>query len=284
MLDLKSALDELKLGLEKKQLETITDMVNSRIKDFGNSKTKTSTVIRDAITKHFPEFKQGIVGKGVSFDIEHKAVGNMTIGNNLTGDVVRSYRDRVAMLPQLPLNIEDLVRIIPIATGSYSYGVETGGEGAFGRQTEGQPKNQLDYDLEQRVLNLEYLAGYVTISQQMLQDLFYMESFIPSALRRSYYAVENAEYYQTLKTASTVVTTEGEFVEILIKNQMELLALGYLPNVALVNPANFGTILTTPLGTSGAVTINGSVNFIGGVLNIGGIDVLPANFVHEISR
>ena len=108
-----------------------------------------------------------------------------------------------------------------------------------------------------------------------------MENFIPSALRRSYYTVENAEFYGTLKSASTVSILEGEAIEILIKNQMELLALGYLPNVALVNPADYGTILTTPLGTSGAVTINGSVNFIGGVLNIGGIDVLPANFVPE---
>ena len=44
MLDLKSALDELKLGLEKKQLETITDMVNSKISNLEVTKTKTSTI------------------------------------------------------------------------------------------------------------------------------------------------------------------------------------------------------------------------------------------------
>ena len=58
--------------ISQKQLETITDLVNTKVGEFKSKKNKENTAVRDAIREHYPEFKKGIVGKGLSFEIEHK--------------------------------------------------------------------------------------------------------------------------------------------------------------------------------------------------------------------
>ena len=84
-------------------------------------------------------------GKGVSkMAMTTKAVGNMTVAANLTGESVVSYDPRPALNPANKINFRDLVGGIPLATGTYVVYRETGGEGSFGFTSAGVAKSQID--------------------------------------------------------------------------------------------------------------------------------------------
>ena len=108
----------------------------------------------------------------------------MTLGNNLTGDQIRIYGDEVAIVPSPKLNVADLVGTINIDGGTYTFPRESGSEGAIGIQTEGNDKSQIDYDITMVDVNTDFIAGFAVYSKKMANNLPFLESFLPEALRR----------------------------------------------------------------------------------------------------
>lgn len=269
----------------KSELEAQIKAVQDHANTLDAELQKKSVDVADAkdplksmISENFEDIK--VVRKGKSVKLESKAVGDMTLAN-LTGDQPRVYSQNVAGVPSQALNFSDLVTAIPIDGGTYTFPRETTSEGAIAAQTEGSAKSQIDYDLAMIDVNTDFIAGFAVYSKKMANNLPFLENYLPQALRRDYFKVENSTFYTALSGAATAsALTSGNIVERIVNEQVTLLALNYTPNAIVVSPADYGSILLTA-GTSGtgSYSLPGVVQIVNGNVTINGITVFVASWM-----
>lgn len=267
--EMQKHIDNLDLKLQEK---------NSGKKDVPQS---VITELKNQITENFEKIKT--VRKGNSEKIDFKVVGNMTLGTNLTGDQPRSYSNTVVTVPRQLLNFVDLLGpTINIEGGTYTFPKEIGSEGAIAVQTEGAAKSQIDYDLQMVDVNTDFLAGYTVYSKKMANNLPFLESFLPGALRRDYMKAENSLFSTQLASealASTEVITGKKEVEMLIGEIARLEALDNPVNGIALRPDAWYTIATTEKSAGAGYGLPGIVTYSNGVLTINGIPIFKANWL-----
>lgn len=148
------------------------------------------------------------------FTMDIKAVGNMTLAANLTGDQVASYNSRQGLVPAQAVNFRDLIPTTQSATGLFVTYRETGSEGAIANQTEGSAKSQIDYDLTEVKTIQKYKAGFARFSKQMIKGLPFMETTLPRLLLRDFYKQENADFYAAVLAGATGSSTTTKTVDV----------------------------------------------------------------------
>lgn len=261
-----------------KTVQDHADKLDIRLKEKGTEQAEAKSY--DAVFSN--ELKEGFesiskVTKGRSARIEMKTVGNMTLATNLTGSAVATVQPGVAIVPSQKINFSDLVPTVNSATGIYVIYRETGAEGSISTQTEGSAKSQKDYDLTAVTFNASYLAGYTRYSKQMAQDLPFLQSFLPNALRRDYFKAENDLFFTALSTAATASTTAKTVdVEQLVDDMGSLEAIDFDANGIVLNPKDWANIaLTKPNDYS----LPGIVTFMNGNLSINGVPAYKASWM-----
>lgn len=236
-------------------------------------------VMTKSLTDNFDQIKEVRAGKSVQV----KAVGDMTLPVNLTGAQPKDYNYDVVMVPGQLVNVADLIGSVNIFGGTYTFPRETGaGEGSIGAQTEGATKNQRDYDLTMVDVNTDFIAGFTRYSKKMANNLPFLTSFIPKALRRDYFIAENAAFNTSLAaaaTASTEIITGKNRVEMLINELGKLENANYAPNGIVLRPSDFYEIMKTEKSTGAGYGLPGIVTFDGGQLRINGVAVYKATWV-----
>ena len=269
---------ETKMAEMQKHLNTMDIKVNAP--SFGTKSDAPVDEIKSAITKNAEAISEVRTGKS----LELKVVGNMTLAN-ITGDEMRDYSTDVKMANSQAVNFADLVGIVNISGGTYTFPQENipAGEGAFAMQTEGAAKAQLDYDLTMIDSVTNFLAGTATYSKKMANNVPFLESYLPKALRRDYFKAENAKFYGELKAAATAsALIVGTIVERIINEQTTLMALDYFPNAIAVSPKSYGQILLSAGatgGTAGTFSLPGVVTVNNGVVSLNGMRLIVASWV-----
>jgi HK97 family phage major capsid protein len=220
---------------------------------------------------------------GGSFTMNLKAVGNMLLSSNLTGDSVATYNQQQAILPSQKLNFRDLIPTVQSATGTFVTYKESGSEGAIASQTEGASKGQIDYDLTEVKTVNAYIAGFATFSKQMMRSLPFIEQTLTRMLIRDFFKAENASFFGTVSgaaTGSTTVTATDDVEEIiqLIGNQK---SANFNASYALVSPTQMARLIISTYNKgyyagAGAVILNGA-----GGLTIFGTPVFEASWVTD---
>jgi HK97 family phage major capsid protein len=286
--EIKSVKEALEAKLEESQKHI--DALDVKLK--ASKTEKKVTTANELIVKHieenFHELKEVRVGK--SSKIEVKAVGDMSLSVNLTGAQPKDYNFDVVMIPNQKVNVSDLVGVVNISGGTYTFPRETGGEGSIGAQTEGSTKNQKDYDLAMIDVNTDFIAGFTRYSKKMANNLPFLTSFVPNALRRDYAKAENASFQAVLAataTASTETITGAVTKEKMLINEIgKLEDADYNINGIVVRPTDYLSILKLAKDDLAAAT-----TYEGGVLRVAGVQLfkatwLPANkyYVGDWSR
>ena len=252
-----------------------------KLQDKKKTEASGGDALKALITANFEGISKVSKGKAVIIH-EEKAVGNMTLGNNLTGDQPRDYSFTVAAVPGQMLNVADLIQTVVISGGTYTFPRESGSEGGIGTQTEGSNKSQIDYDITMVDVNTDFIAGYVTYSKKMANNLPFLESFLPQALRRDYWIEENDNFEAVIAagvTASTQVITGKNKIEMLI-NEVATLEGNNFPTTAIVcTPSDYWDIMKTEKSTGAGYGLPGAVTVDAGQLRINGIPILRANWV-----
>jgi len=221
---------------------------------------------------------------GGSFTMNLKAVGNMLLSSNLTGDSVATYNPNQAILPAQKLNFRDLVSTVQSATGTFVTYKESGSEGAITAQTEGASKGQIDYDLTEVKTVNAYIAGFATFSKQMMRSLPFIEQTLTRMMLRDFFKAENASFFGTVSGAATGSTSVGgltndvEEIIQLIGNQK---TANFNASYALVSPAQMARLIISTFTNgyyagAGAVILNGA-----GGLTIFGTPVFEAAWVTD---
>lgn len=259
------------------------DLLQTRMKTTKTSNESPSTlgeVINDGLKSNFEQINS--VKKGQPFSMSLKAVGNMTLGVNLTGDGVASYSSRQAILPAQKINFRDLIPTAISPTGLYVQYRETLSEGAIAKQTEGASKGQIDYDFTEIKVVESYIAGFARFSKQMAKQLPYMQSTLPRLMMRDFYKVENANFFATVIAAATVGTpTETDDIKAIIDLIYAQQAANFNASYALVNPLQMAR-LNKLLYTNGYYQGSGGVvSAPNGSITIAGTPIISAPWVTD---
>lgn len=240
-----------------------------------NEVVSTIQLLKEAFTQHGETIKAEGKKPKAKFEFEMKAVGDMTISNNLTGNGVATYSPTPAVRGRRKLHYRDLVDVIPSETGTWKFYRQNKpvGEGSFLNQTPGALKSQVDYDLTEVTVNTNYLAGFARIAKQMLQDLPFMQTFLPGELLEDYLRREDYQMFQQISAAATG-NTSGVVSAVTIEKIIQAIAAlaedDYDANGIVVTNMVWAKILNTkpndyslPAGNAVTVDANGNVNVVG---------------------
>lgn len=270
---------------ELAEVQKHADALDVKMQSKAKSEVKGQSfneVIKTSIKDNFESVST--VRKGNSVKIDIKAVGDMTLGNNLTGDQPRDYSNSVIAVPSPLINFVDLIGApINISGGTYTFPQEVGSEGAIAFQTEGSAKSKIDYDLKMVDVTTDFLAGTTTYSKKMANNLPFLESFIPRALRRDYIKQENEEFYTVLAAgalASAQTSDTQNEIEMLMQEIATLEQLDNPVNGIVVRPSDWWKIQATDKSSSG-YGLPGVVTYTNGTLYINGIPVYKATWIPE---
>lgn len=277
--ELKAVTDalEVKFAADLKAVQDHADKLDLKLQANAVVTAKDDVLVK-AISDNFDGIKEVRTGKSVQV----KAVGNMTLTNNLTGDQPRVYAAEVVAIPSQLLNVADLVGSINIDGGTYTYPREGAGEGSITSQTEGSAKSQRDYDFTMVDLVTNFIAGFARYSKKMANNLPFLTSFIPTALRRDYAIAENSIFNTVLAaaaTASTQIITGKNKIEMLINEVATLEGLNYNANGIVVRPSDYYDILKIEKSTGAGYGLPGIVTLENGQLRINGIAIYRANWL-----
>jgi HK97 family phage major capsid protein len=201
----------------------------------------------------------------------------MTLANNLTGTAYISYLDNSFMRSFVNPHLRSLLNVVPVQGGSVTFprAKTPVGEGSFGRQTtEAVDKAQIDYDFDMINNPLTYLAGYSKVSRQMLDDLFFLQSYLQQSLIEDFQQRENVEILNAIASAATAGVSSGaNTAEKFIDYVAQLQALNWTAGIALITHAGWASLMKTK-GTDyslpGATTIDAN-----GIVRIAGVPVVP---------
>ena len=170
-----------------------------------------------------------------------KAVGNMTFSGNLSGGNV-PVEDRIEGLNVIASRENKFLSALQAkATSSnvISWVAQANKDGAAGQTAEGTAKNKIDFDLVVASENVKKTTAYIKISNEMLDDVDWMQSEIEAELMRELFkAVENGAFSgdgtgANLKGVKTVATafaiTGADFGEVVVNpNIVDVLVAGNL--------------------------------------------------------
>ena len=285
-----SALESVKAELEatKASISVVKDEIEKLEAKQNRSKMNQTEVkgfnatLADAIEQNGDNLAKLARGeqKRSSFILDTKAVGTMTEAVNLTGDITRQYANQVYALPSRKVHLRSLLPIGTINQGLFTFPYESGGEGAPAAQVQGSSKAQVDFDITMKDAAAQYIAGYVRISRQMLDDIPAMTSFLQSRLLEKYLIAEDAQILSGdgtapnlqgilgVATAATGAATVD--VEQLVQAIAQLESSNYSATGIMVNPTDWAAIMNTKntnaaysLPASTVVTTDGNVSIAG---------------------
>ena len=294
-----AAVDAVKSELEelKSQVAVVKDAAdkleakNNRIKMNENQVKGFNVTLAEAIEKNADSIAK--LGRGEvkrsGFVLDTKAVGNMTEAVNLTGDIPRQYAPQVYALPNRKVHVRSLLPVGTISTGLFTFPKETGGEGDVAPQVQGSSKAQLDFDITMTDAPAQYIAGFVRISRQMLDDVPAMTSFLQARLLEKYLLAEDAQLLNgngtapnlTGLTINAAAPTGAATVDVeqLVQAIAQVSASNYSANGILINPTDWANIMNTK-PTNAAYSLPGStVVTTDGSLTIAGIPVFQSTAI-----
>jgi HK97 family phage major capsid protein len=285
-----SALESVKAELEatKASITVVKDEIEkleakqNRVKMNQTEVKGFNATLADAIEQNGDSLAKLSRGeqKRSSFILDTKTVGTMTEAANLTGDITRQYANQVYALPSRKVHLRSLLPIGTINQGLFTFPYESGGEGDPAAQTQGSSKAQVDFDITMKDAAAQYIAGYVRISRQMLDDIPAMTSFLQSRLLEKYLIAEDAQLLSGNGTAPNLQGITGVAtaatgaatvdVEQLVQAIAQLESTNYSATGILVNPLDWAAIMNTKntnaaysLPASTVVTTDGSVSIAG---------------------
>lgn len=222
--ELKKLLDEVKASVEefkgwkvtkdeadKKNQEALDKMIiegQRRKGPNGGGETKSfNQILEKAFNENVDSIQNFKKGDGeLKIDLmpevkaekgkqrEVKNVGDMSIAANFPGAV--SLYQQVGSLIQSTYNRVWLSDVLPNGTSNASsilYPKENGGEGGAALWTDpSQDKAQIDYDLTTTSAFFKWIAGFVVVDRDMLDDIQFLLSYLQNKMLVSLKTAENS--------------------------------------------------------------------------------------------
>ena len=171
------------------------DALDIRLKQAkGEQKLETKTfnqILGEAIKENAEAIQSH--KQGDNLKIELKEVGDMSIAANFPGSTPWTQDVRMDLVPK-PYDrvwLSDLMPQGSTTKGSVVYPKQNGGEGGAAVWGGTGNKAQMDFDLTSQSAFVKWIAGFVVVDREMLDDIEFMTSYIQSQMLISLKVAEN---------------------------------------------------------------------------------------------
>jgi len=270
------------------------DKLQSRVKAIKEAATPQAqesfgSLLQKAITEKTDDIARMKEKKQKSISFELKAVGDMTFANNFsTANTSTAFvKPGIIELPKRKLHIRDLITGGAMGTSStFNYVKEVAGEGSIATVAEGATKPQFDLDLTEAQVPAQWIAGFLKISRNMLDDVTGMTTFLNSRLPELLLRVEDNQLLNGNGTSPnlsgitdsgnhTAPTSGGSTIDVeqLVEAIAQLEGYDREANGILLHPSDYYKILLNKSGGSEEYDLPSLVTFINGQLYVGGVPV-----------
>lgn len=211
-------------------------------------------------------------------NLQEKAI--MTVSNTLTGTGAITFNERPGLVPAQKINFRDLLRTVSSGpNGLYVTYRETNAVQSVGKQTDGSAKANLQYTFQAITATLAYIAGFVTLTKQVMFNLPFLEQTLPTFLLRDFYKKENDYLFTTIAGNSTGTSLPaGTLAKADVEELIQVIASqrgrNFNASAGIVDWTEWQKILTTKpndYSIPGGVVITGD-----GTIMVAGMPVIPA--------
>lgn len=226
-----------------------------------------------------------------------KAVGDMSIGGNTTGQIPQAYRNPViGDVKERQIKLLDLVSTGAISSNLYEWVYVANEEGAAGATGEGLLKNQIDFELIVGSQKVEKITAFLTVTDEMLDDVEGINTLINNKLSiKLEKALESGVYggsgvspiLNGIRTVATAFAA-GSFatdvenpnsIDVLVvaANQIALSEQG-MPTAVLMNPTDIARLKLEKVTSTDKRYVQRLAE-IGGSLSMDGVPLVPTTLV-----
>ena len=279
--------------------EAILLSQGAAIKSAVEKLTKTESSQSKSILEQLKEKKEELsrYKNGESVKITLKAVGDMSIAGNVTGQIPQAERlPGMNMVASREIKFLDVLQSGTISSNLVEWVYQSGKEGTAGQTVEAALKNQIDFDLLVGSQKVEKTTAYITITDEMLDDVEFMATEINNELNRELLkAVETGAYggSGTSPQLNGVFTTATAFaagtfalavdnaneVDVLTvaANQIKIAEQG-MPNYIFMNPSDVTTLKMVKVSSTDKRYVE-RLAMVAGSLSLDGVPIVETTLV-----
>lgn len=248
---------------------------------------KTFTeALKVAATEH--QDKLANLKKGESIVLEMK---DMTFGNAFTtaGASVTYVKPGIIELPKRKLHLRELLQGGGMGPNStFDFVKEISGTGSIANAAEGTTKAQFGLALQETSVRAEWIAGFMVMSYNLLNDVEGMTTFLSSRLPEKLLRVEDSQILngsgvqpnllgiQSAGNYTAAAAASVSRTETLIQAISQLEALDREANGILLAPQDWYNLLLYKASTSGEYTQPVLITFQNGNLSVAGVPVFKS--------
>ena len=262
---------------EEQKEESLKDIIFKKREDLAKLKGSSSS------------------NNNVSFTV--KAVGDMSIAGNTTGQIPQAYRNPViGDVKERQVRLLDLVSTGTISSNLYEWVYVANEEGSAGATAEAGAKNQIDFELLVGSQKVEKITAYVTVTDEMLDDVEGIATLINNKLQTKLLkALESGVYSGSgvspaLNGIYTVATafSAGDFaLAIDNANNVDVLAVAMnqiaiaeqdMPTAIFMHPTDVTFLKVAKVSSTDKRYVE-RLSMIGGSLMMDGVPIIPTTLV-----
>lgn len=285
------------VDLLQKQHDKLSVIVGNKANNQQTESKSFEQTVADTLAENQEKFEKFARKEIKNFDIEFKAVGDMSTTNVTGGSRYgQIYAPRIIENPKRKVHVEDLLPGGNIGPGnSFTFMRENGvGEGNPAPVAEGATKPQFDLDLVESTVQIETIAGWVRVTRKAMNNIPGFMSFLNSRLPEKFKRVKDQQFLYGTGTTPQIkgILTSGNFVEstyttasplveritgdiAVLEDTYERTATG-----VLLRPIDILPFYENKATGSGEYDLPRNVTFVNGQLYISGVPVYMSTAVN----
>ena len=291
------SLDKEEFEKMNKQFKKDLAELSSHMKAFeqtekgGKNAKSFNQNLADAIKENEEAIKSFEKGSA-PVNITLKKVGDMSIGANFAGATpfIQEVQQNLAWNPYNRVWLADILPQATSTANSIIYPKENGQEGAVAFWDKQGNKAQVDYDFTSQTAFFKWIAGYVIVEREMLDDINWLTGYLQQKLLIGLKTAENdfilngtADTNPALGLLTSATAYNGTFtnpVDRIIDAAFGQIPTAtndfYQPTNVILNPRDVVKIGLNKATGSGEYDLpQNSVAFAQGKLQIAGLDTVP---------
>lgn len=298
-LEIKTLKEELASN-QVEQLKSLNETLKQHglmIKKMADGSKGERTI--NSISKSLEDNKEKLGRmKDTKESIEFKAASTMLISSNVSGGnvPVEQRLDGINNIADRRIRLLDVVSRGTASSNVISWVYQANRDGSAGVTGEGAAKNQIDFDLVVASESVKKLTAYIKVSDEMLEDIDFMESEIRNELSIQLLKAVETQVYSGAGTGNnlngikTVATTfaagslagtvdNANEVDVLTAAQLQIeLAEQEGATAVFVHPSTIAKLKTAKVSATDKRYVE-RLAMVAGQLSFDGIPLIPTTLI-----
>lgn len=234
-----------------------------------------------------------------SDNVSFKVVGDMSLASNTTGQIPQALR--IAGMNEIPSRTVRLLNVVSggtINSNLVEWVYQANQEGSAGQTAEGAIKNQIDFDLVVGSEKVEKTTAFITVTDEMLDDVSFMESAISNELTKELLKAVEAQVYagngtspnmRGIRTVASAFAAGAFAGAVDNANQVDVLTVAMdqimiadqdAPNYIFMHPSDVTALKMVKVSSTDKRYVE-RLALVAGNLSLDGVPIIPTTLVTQ---